>query len=152
MRFPTMWYVRPAKPQISLRIHAVWSEPSLVAWLLYDCKATGWTSFGVSKLKRRMHRHIWVYTCQNATLLEITCHGSYDHYFHHWELTWSINPKFLVEPNENLYKWSSIYLSHNMTWDFVRPAKPQTSLTRGFISRLNILLLLRYWLEIIWSF
>ena len=25
MRFPTMWYVRPAKPQISLRIRAVWS-------------------------------------------------------------------------------------------------------------------------------
>ena len=23
MRFPTMWYVQPAKPQISLRIHAV---------------------------------------------------------------------------------------------------------------------------------
>ena len=23
MRFPTMWYERPAKPQISLRIHAV---------------------------------------------------------------------------------------------------------------------------------
>ena len=23
MRFPTMWYVRPAKPQISLRIRAV---------------------------------------------------------------------------------------------------------------------------------
>ena len=23
MRFPTMWYVRPAKPQISLRIHTV---------------------------------------------------------------------------------------------------------------------------------
>ena len=31
MRFPTMWYVRPAKPQISLRIRAVWSEPLLVA-------------------------------------------------------------------------------------------------------------------------
>ena len=27
----------PAKPQISLRIRAVWSEPLLVAWLLYDC-------------------------------------------------------------------------------------------------------------------
>ena len=27
MRFPTMWYVRPAKPQISLRMHAVLSEP-----------------------------------------------------------------------------------------------------------------------------
>ena len=35
-----------------------------------------WTSFGVSKLKRRLHRLVWVYTCQNATLLEITCHGS----------------------------------------------------------------------------
>ena len=27
MRFPTMWYVRPAKPQISLRIRIAWSEP-----------------------------------------------------------------------------------------------------------------------------
>ena len=33
-------------------------------------------SFGVSKLKRRLHTLIWVYTCQNATLLETTCHGS----------------------------------------------------------------------------
>ena len=29
MRFPTMWYVRQAKPQISLHIHEVWSEPLL---------------------------------------------------------------------------------------------------------------------------
>ena len=29
MRFP-MWYMRPAKPQISLRIRAVWSEHLLV--------------------------------------------------------------------------------------------------------------------------
>ena len=35
----TMWYVQPAKPQISLRA-------------------------------------VWFYTCQNATLLEITCRGS----------------------------------------------------------------------------
>ena len=34
--FPTMWYVRPAKPHISLHIHAVWSEPLLVAWVFYD--------------------------------------------------------------------------------------------------------------------
>ena len=34
------------------------------------------TSFGVSKLKRRFHRLVRVYTCQNATLLEITCRGS----------------------------------------------------------------------------
>ena len=31
MRFPTMWYVRPAKPQISLHIRAVLSEPLLAA-------------------------------------------------------------------------------------------------------------------------
>ena len=31
MRFPTMWYMRPAKPQISLRVRAVGSEPLLVA-------------------------------------------------------------------------------------------------------------------------
>ena len=31
MRFPTMWYVPPAKAQTSLRIHAVSSEPLQVA-------------------------------------------------------------------------------------------------------------------------
>ena len=63
MGFPTMWYVRPVKPQISLRIHAAWSEPLLVAWIFYECLATEWTSFGISKLKRRLHRLIWVYAC-----------------------------------------------------------------------------------------
>ena len=76
MRFPTMWYVRPAKPQISLRICAVWSEPLLVAWVFYDCQATDWTPFGVSKHKRRLSRLVRVRTCQNATLLEISCTGS----------------------------------------------------------------------------
>ena len=33
-------------------------------------------SFEVSKLKNMMYRLVRVYTCQNATLLEITCHGS----------------------------------------------------------------------------
>ena len=37
MRFPTMWYVQPAKPQISPRIRPVWSEPLLVAWIFYEC-------------------------------------------------------------------------------------------------------------------
>ena len=37
MEFQTMWYVRPAKPQISLRICAVWSEPLLVALIYYEC-------------------------------------------------------------------------------------------------------------------
>ena len=52
------------------------SEPLLVAWVFYDCKATDWTSVEVSKLKRRLHRLVWVYTCQNAILLVISCHGS----------------------------------------------------------------------------
>ena len=76
MRFPTMWYVWPAKPQINLRIRAVWSMPLLVAWIFYECYTTDWTWFGVSKIKRRLHRLVWVYTCQNTTLSEITCRGS----------------------------------------------------------------------------
>ena len=76
MRFPTMWYVRPAKPPISLRICAVWSEPLLVAWVFYDCWATDWKPFGVSKLRRRLQRLVRVYRCQNVTLLEISCTGS----------------------------------------------------------------------------
>ena len=75
MRFPIMWYVRPAKPQINLRIRAVWSEPLLVACISYECWATDWTLFWVSKFKRRLHRLAWVYTCQNTTLLEITSWG-----------------------------------------------------------------------------
>ena len=76
MGFPTMWYVRPAKAQSSLRIRAVWSEALLVPWMVYECQATDCTSFGVSKLKRRLHRLVWVYTRQNDTLLEISWHSS----------------------------------------------------------------------------
>ena len=36
--FPTMWYVWPAMPQISLRIRTVWSEPLLIAWLSMSAK------------------------------------------------------------------------------------------------------------------
>ena len=42
-----------------------------ILWLLGHCR----TWFGVSKLKRRLHRLVWVYTCQNITLLEITNFG-----------------------------------------------------------------------------
>ena len=76
MRFPTMWYVRQAKPQISLRIRAVWSEPLLVACIFYECWATDWTKCEDSKLISRLYRLLWVYTCQSTTLLEITCYGS----------------------------------------------------------------------------
>ena len=72
MELQTMWNVRSTKPQISLRICAVWSEPLLVAWILYEYKATDRTSFGVFKLKRRLHRFVWIYSCQSVTLLEMS--------------------------------------------------------------------------------
>ena len=36
------------------------------------------------QLKRRLYRLILVYTCQNATLLEITCHGSNNFVWKGW--------------------------------------------------------------------
>ena len=72
MRFSTMWYVRPAKTQISLRIHAVWSELLLVAWILYAYYAIDWTSF------RRLHRLVWVYTCQAVSLFLLLTYFSDD--------------------------------------------------------------------------
>ena len=36
MRFPSIRFMQPAKPQISLCIHTVWSEPLLVALIFYD--------------------------------------------------------------------------------------------------------------------
>ena len=45
-------------------------------WMFNDCWATDWTLSEASKLKRKLHWLVWVYTCPNTTLLEITCHGS----------------------------------------------------------------------------
>ena len=96
MRIPTMWFVRPANPRISLRICAAWTEPVQVVWVLYECSATGWTAFRDSKLKRRLHRMVWIYTCQNATLLEITCHGSND--LSNSSLPLKVNVKLTLSP------------------------------------------------------
>ena len=35
--------------------------------------STSWTSLGITRLKRRLHLLVWVYSCQNATLLGIAC-------------------------------------------------------------------------------
>ena len=64
MRFPTMWYVRPAKAQTSLRIRAVWSEPLLLAWIFYECWATQFLSSkgGYTGLSQSAHvktPHSW---------------------------------------------------------------------------------------------
>ena len=65
-----------AKAETSLRIRAVWSELLLVARIFHDSKATDRILFGVSKLKRRQHRLVWVLTCQNDTVLRLICHRS----------------------------------------------------------------------------
>ena len=95
MRFPTMLYVRPAKAQTSLRRRAVWSEPLLVACIFYEYQATDWPSFGVSKLKRRLHMLVRVYTCQNTTLLEITSQLK-------WALSWeNLSLRFVTWQDSN---------------------------------------------------
>ena len=48
---PTMWYVRPAKAQTSLRIRAVWSEPLLVSWIFYEYLAAEKNHLGFLSLK-----------------------------------------------------------------------------------------------------
>ena len=49
LRFPITWYVRHAKPQISLRICAVWSEPLLIAWI-YNMTVNPFVPNGISRL------------------------------------------------------------------------------------------------------
>ena len=43
-----------------------------ILWLLSYWPNMIW----VFKLKRKLHRLVWVYTCQPVTLLETSCHGS----------------------------------------------------------------------------
>ena len=47
-----MWYVRPSKPQISLRIRAVWSEHLLVVLTLHELKLPNEHLLEVLSLKR----------------------------------------------------------------------------------------------------
>ena len=73
MRLPTMWYARPAKPQISLRIRAVWSEPLSVAWVFFIVKLL--TEHNLEFLSLRGGCRGW----SESTLvkyLEISCRGS----------------------------------------------------------------------------
>ena len=41
----------------------------LVAWIFYECLTIDWTSFGVSKLKWRLHRFVWVYSWQKCHIV-----------------------------------------------------------------------------------
>ena len=53
------------------------SDQSICKWLEYSMTQSSrlLTEHHLNFL-RRLHRLVWVYTCQKATLLEITCRGS----------------------------------------------------------------------------
>ena len=57
----TKRHVRPAKTQISLGIHPVWSESSLSAWGKLGSLATHWAHSEDSGQTGRMPRLIWVF-------------------------------------------------------------------------------------------
>ena len=67
--------VRPAKTQISLGIHPVWSESLLSAWRKLRSLATHSHSKD-SDQTGRMPRLIWVYAGRTLILLVLSCHGS----------------------------------------------------------------------------
>ena len=61
MTKPTKWHVRPAKTQISLGIHPVWSESSMSACRKLGSPATHWAHSEDSDQTGRMPRLIWVF-------------------------------------------------------------------------------------------
>ena len=67
IRSLTVWYAG------MWNLQRLRSESLLVAWLFYDCYATDWTSLGVSKLKRRLHK--LVESIPVKISLEITYHN-----------------------------------------------------------------------------
>ena len=69
--------VRPAKTQISLGIHPVWSEFSLSAWGKLGSLATHWAHSEDADQTVRFPRLIWVFAGRTLTLLVLSCRGSY---------------------------------------------------------------------------
>ena len=68
--------VHPAKTQISLGIHPVWSESSLSAWRKLGPLATHWAHSEDSDQTGRMPKLIWVFAGPIATLLILSRGGS----------------------------------------------------------------------------
>ena len=56
------------QPALTRSLIKAFASRLRILWLL---------SYWLNIVLRRLHRLAWVYTFQNATLLEITCHGSY---------------------------------------------------------------------------
>ena len=71
--------VCPAKTQISLGIHPVWSESSLSVWRKLGSLATHWAHSEDSVQTGRMPRLIWVFAGRTVILLVLSWGGSYVH-------------------------------------------------------------------------
>ena len=69
--------VHPAKTQISLGIHPVWSESSLSAWRKLGSLATHWAHSEDCDQTGRMPRLIWVFAGRTLILLVLLCRGSF---------------------------------------------------------------------------
>ena len=70
--------VRPAKTRVSLGIRPVWSESSLCTqWVAKDPRFLHADSEDSDKTGR-MPRLIWVFARRTATLLVLSCRGSYN--------------------------------------------------------------------------
>ena len=87
MGFQTIWYVRPAKPQISLRIRAVWSDPLLVAWIFYECYleflcfkegCTGSSESTLVKMPHCWKSHVTAHLLLDLLLVWNPCGWSYE--------------------------------------------------------------------------
>ena len=73
---PTKWHVCPAKTQISLGIHPIWSESSLSAWRKLGSLATHWVHSEDSDQTGQMPRLIWVFRGCTVILLVLSWGGS----------------------------------------------------------------------------
>ena len=73
---PTKWHVRPAKTQISLCTHPVWSESSLSAGRNLGPLATYWAHSKDSDQTGRIPRLIWVFAGRTVILLVLSLGGS----------------------------------------------------------------------------
>ena len=79
MTKPTKWQARPAKTQIIMGIHSVWSESSLSAWRKLGSLATQWARSVDSdhcEQTVRMRRPIWVFAGRTGHFVGLSWAGS----------------------------------------------------------------------------
>ena len=111
--------VRPAKTQISLGIHPVWSESSLCAQCVAKDPMLLHADSEDSDQTGRMPRLIWVFAGRTAILLVLSCRGSYTlgpkypRYMHtrtYKQYTWYLC--ILGSRNTRTYKSKRIHFEH----------------------------------------